>query len=334
MKKILAFISMAVLTSILLIACNSENVINGSSSTNGSLTWASGAQGGGWYTMAGGISSLINEQEGINISTIPGGSLQNMPFVNDNEAQLAWMQPPFIKAGIEGTEPFDKKHENISIIGNGFGTNHFHVLVEADAPYELADDLFRDISNLDIAVTPVNNSDEWVFKKVLEYFDTNYENIKAEGGRVIHGSYQEQSDALRNGNVKAIFAQLSLPAATITEASISKELKLLPFSNELVEHLKQFGLEENVIPKGTYPDVVNNKEDIATFSMGNVLTVNSNLDEETVYKITKVINENAEQLVNIHASLSAYNPENAAKNLIAPLHPGAEKYYKEKGYIK
>src|SRR5690606_19762091 len=132
-----------------------------------------------------------------------------------------------------------------------------------------------------------------------------------------HGSYQEQSDALRNGNVKAIFAQLSLPAASITEASVSKEVKLLPFSAELVEHLKQFGLEENVIPSGTYPDLVNSSEDIATFSMGNVLTVNSNLDEETVYKITKVINENTDKLVNIHASLSVYEPENAVNNLMA-----------------
>lgn len=337
--KILLKLSLLI-TILVLGACSSEGdssaTVSGESSpsTSTTLTWASGAQGGGWYTMAGGIGALIKEKEGINVSTIPGGSLQNMPFISTNEAQLAWMQPPFIQAGLEGTEPFEQKFENISIIGNGFGTNHFHLLVDASSPYETADELFKDVSKISIAVTPVNNSDEWVFKKVLDFYGLSYESIKDAGGKVIHGSYQEQADAIRNGNIKAIFSQLSIPSSTITEAAVSKDLKLLPFSDELVEHLKQFGLDSNVIPAGTYPDVANNSNDIKTFSMGNVLTVNSTLDEETVYKITKVINENVDQLVNIHASLVDYDPEKAPLNLTADLHPGAEKYYKEAGYIK
>ncbi|WP_144513824.1 TAXI family TRAP transporter solute-binding subunit [Bacillus sp. FJAT-22090] len=317
--------------SVILTACNSESA---ESSGGKSLTWASGAQGGGWYTMAGGISSLIKEKDGINISTIPGGSLQNMPFISKNEAQLAWMQPPFIKAGIEGTEPFDKKYDKVSIIGNGFGTNHFHFVINEKSPFNSIDEVFEDLKNVSIAVTPVNNSDEWVFRKVLEFYNTDYDGIKAAGGKIIHGSYQEQTDALRNGNIDSVFSQLSLPAASITEAAVSKKIKILPMSEELISYLEQFGLDKNTIPAGTYKDVVNGDEEIQTASMGNVLTVNSDLDEETVYKITKTINENTDKLINIHASLSVYDPQNALSNLTAPLHPGAEKYYKEKGYLK
>lgn len=342
MRKFWLFI-IAILTVIVLAACggnnentNSEDTTNDDSNVETSkenLTWASGAQGGGWYTTAGGISSLILEETGINISTIPGGSMQNMPFVATNEAQLAWMQPPFIQAGLNGEEPFEGKFENVSIIGNGFGTNHFHFVVDSDLDVETVDDLFTNPGDINIALTPVNNSDEWVFRKIMEYYDTSYDDIKNAGGKISHGSYDEQTDALRNGNVTAIFSQLALPAASITELSVNKDVKILPMSEDLISYLTEFGLEDNTIPSGTYSDVVNSDEDIPTASMGNVLTVNSELDEEIVYQITKTINENIDQLPNIHESLSYYTLEKATENLMAPLHPGAEKYYKEVGVL-
>jgi uncharacterized protein len=319
----------------ILAACSDENASSNTNSSNPSaLTWASGSQGGGWYSMAGGISSLIKEHSDISISTIPGGSMQNMPFIATNEAQLAWMQPPFIMAGINGEEPFKEAYENVSIIGNGFGTNHFHFVVDASLGIDSIDQIFEEEMDIRIAVTPVNNSDEWVFRKVLEFYGTDYDKMKSTGGEVTHGSYQEQTDGIRNGNVDAIFSQLALPAATVTEATVGKEVEILPMSEELIDYLTKFGLEKNSIPAGTYPNAVNGDEEIATASMGNVLTVNSDVDEDTVYEITKIINENVDQLPNIHASLSSYNVENATKSLVADLHPGAEKYYKEVGLIK
>lgn len=337
MKKLFSIFTI-VLTALVVAACSgdssgeSEDSSSDSSQKN-SLTWASGAQGGGWYTTAGGISSIILDETGISISTIPGGSLQNMTFVATNEAQLAWMQPPFISAGLNGEEPFEEKFENVSIIGNGFGTNHFHFVVDASLDVDTVDDLFANKENLNIVVTPVNNSDEWVFRKVLEFYGTSYDDIQDVGGRVSHGSYDEQSDALRNGNATAIFSQLALPAASITEVSVNKDVKILPMSDELIGYLTEFGLEENPIPADTYKDVVNGDEEIPTASMGNVLTVNSELSDETVYQITKAINENIDQLPNIHGSLEYYTLENATKNLVGPLHPGAKKYYEEVGEL-
>lgn len=331
MKRFILFLTL-LLTTIVISACGDHNADQSNTQAKNksdSLIWASGAQGGGWYTSAGGISSLILEETGINISTIPGGSLQNMPFVATNEAQLAWMQPPFISAGLNGEEPFEEKYENVSIIGTGFGTNHFHFVVDSSHKAETVDELFANKKDINIAVTPVNNSDEWVFRKILDFYDTNYDDIRSSGGKISHGSYDEQADFLRNGNVTAIFSQLALPASSITEVSVNKKVKILPMSDDLINYLKEFGLEENTIPAGTYKDVVNGDEEIPTASMGNVLTVNSNVDEKTVYNITKTINENIDQLPNIHGSLSYYTVENATKNLVADLHPGAKKYYEE-----
>src|SRR5690625_4165335 len=98
MKKLIVSVMLILILGIIS-ACGSNDGGNEEAGNNSSdseiLTWASGAQGGGWYTTAGGISSLIKDETNINISTIPGGSMQNMPFVATNEAQLAWMQAPF-----------------------------------------------------------------------------------------------------------------------------------------------------------------------------------------------------------------------------------------------
>src|SRR5699024_3632241 len=119
MKKQICLLSLVTFIIIFAVACSGDEEASKSDSSGDKLTWASGAQGGGWYTTAGGISSLILDETGIDIGTIPGGSMQNMPFVSDNEAQLAWMQPPFIQAGLNGDSPFEEEYDDVSIIGNG-----------------------------------------------------------------------------------------------------------------------------------------------------------------------------------------------------------------------
>src|SRR5690625_5173128 len=78
------------------------------------LTWATGSDGGGWYSAAGGIAALINEKNpNINIKVIPGGTLQNIPFLTNGEADIAWEQAPFLETAAEGIEPFDEVHDEI-----------------------------------------------------------------------------------------------------------------------------------------------------------------------------------------------------------------------------
>lgn len=314
---------------------NDGSEANGSFNEPVSLTWASGSLGGGWYSMAGGISTLIHEhQSNISISVIPGGSLQNIPFIHQNEAQIAWLQPAFVLAGVQGEDPFEEAYPDVLAIGNGFGLNYFHFAVGADTEFNSIDEIFENKMPIRIAVTPVNNSDEWVFRKFLEYYGVTYDDIRSWGGDIFHASYNEQASMFKDGNVDAIFSQLAIPGAAITEASIGREMKILPMSDGLMEHLEQYTLKKGVLPARTYPEVVNGNEDIPTATMGNILVVNRDVPEEIVYEITKIINENIDRLPGIHASLEDYNIEEATLNLGTELHPGAERYYREAGILQ
>ncbi|WP_221566681.1 TAXI family TRAP transporter solute-binding subunit [Alkalihalobacillus sp. TS-13] len=299
------------------------------------LTWAAGSLGGGWYSMAGGIGSMIKQNNSnLNIKVIPGGSLQNIPFLENGQAQIAWEQPAFVMAAVNGEDPFKKKYPDIVALGNGFGVNYFHFAVGEDTNIDSIDEIFENKMPIKIAVTPVNNSDEWVFKKFLSYYGVSYEDIESWGGKIFHGSYTEQAEQFKNGNVDAMFTQLAIPGSAITDASNGRNMKILTMSNELIDHLSEFAIGKGEIPAGTYPEAVNGDEAIQTAVMGNILVTNKNASEDVIYEITKIVNENKEKLPNIHASLEAYSTEQAIKDLGTTLHPGAEKYYKEIGVIK
>ena len=309
-----------------------------SSDTSGkpvNMTWAAGSLGGGWYSMAGGIASIIKEKNpNINIKVIPGGSLQNIPFLDQGQAQIAWEQPAFVIAGVNGEEPFKSKSPDLVAVGNGFGVNYFHFAVGEDTGINSIEEIFKKKMPIKIAVTPVNNSDEWVFRKFLEYYGVTYKDIKSWGGDVFFGSYTEQSEQFKNKNVDAVFAQLSLPGSSITESSTSRKMKVLPMSDDVIEHLSKYAISKGTIPAGTYSNLVNGNEDIQTAVMGNILVASKKVPEDVIYEITKIINESKDRLPSIHASLKEYSPEKAINDLGTTLHPGAEKYYKEAGIIK
>ena len=86
-----------------------------------------------------------------------------------------------------------------------------------------------------------------------------------------------------------------------------------------------------VYPAGTYEGQT---EDVATAAVGNMLVTHSDVPEETAYQMTKQLFENLDRMTAAHAAAKAIKLEAATEGMPVPLHPGAERYYKEKGVIK
>jgi hypothetical protein len=88
-----------------------------------------------------------------------------------------------------------------------------------------------------------------------------------------------------------------------------------------------------VIPKGSYKDVVNNDQDIPTIAMANTIVANIKVSEDVVYRFTKVLLSNLEDVRKVHPAFKDFSPKDAARLANVPLHPGAAKAYKEAGLI-
>ena len=311
-------------------------VLTGSLAHGQTLTWTAGGVGGGWYTIAGGISTIINEKSGgIVAKVIPGGGTVNPSLVDKGDCELGWGLPFLNVAAWNGEDPYNKKHTNLRAIAGGMSLNYFHFYVGAETPFKTMDEIFRQKKPIRVAISPTGTSDEWVFRKTIAHFKTDYKELDAAGFKFFRGSYAEQASQFKDRNVDSVFTFLAIPGAAITEASVGRSLRLLNFPPDLLQSLLKYGIESGKIPPRTYPQTANASEEITTAVAGSVILVNKNVSDDVTYRIAKAIHENLDQFRTIHGSLVPYQLKDAITGLgLIPLHPGAEKYYREKGILK
>ena len=327
------------------VALTLAGMLAGGALAQQSLTWTAGAVGGGWYAISGGMAELLREKAGLNIKVIPGGGTQNPVLVEKGDAELGMGLPPLLGAAQRGEDPYPgQKMEHLRALAGNMSLNTFHFYVAADSPYArmTMDEIFRGKKPIRLAISKPGSSDVWVFEKVMEFYGfcqpgrtaDCYKTWEAAGARFFRGSYSEQAGAFKDRNVDGTFTFLALPGASITEASVGRELRLLAFPKPLLEYLGKFGLGEGVIPPGTYPKAASGNEPVVSATMGTTITVNTKMANDLAYTITKTLNENVDRVRKIHGSLADYDPAKGYLYLGVALHPGAERYYREKGYLK
>ena len=301
------------------------------------LTWTAGQVGGGWYTQAGGFAELIKGKDSsFNIRVVPGAGIQNMSKVEQGETEFARGLPPFIGASYNGQDPYKDKHPDMRLVMNGLGFVHIQVGVPVEYPANTVKDVFEMAKTkpITIGTTPPGGSDEWVMRKVFEFYKTTYNDVRSKGGKVILVSYSDLTTQYRDRNMDVFFANLAVPGAAIQEASLARKMKILPMDDDLIKFLESHGLSRGAIPKGSYKDVVNNDKDIPTIAMANTIVANAKTPADVVYQFTKVLLSDLNGVRKVHPAFKDFDPKDAVKLANVPLHPGAEKAYKEAGLLK
>ena len=138
---------------------------------------------------------------------------------------------------------------------------------------------------------------------------------------------------LKNGQIDAAFTVAGAPTTAITELATSgMDFSLVSLDQEHVDILRNkypFLVQEN-LPAGTYEGV--DTETICV-AVEAALVASTDMSEDAVYELTKTMFENLEELGTSHAKFQLVSAEKAAENGSVPMHPGAEKYYKEIGLL-
>lgn len=299
------------------------------------LTFTAGSAGGGWYGIAGGIAPIIQEYDSeLVIKVVPGGGVKNPAVISNGTVEMGFGLPFMNAAAYQGLDPFEKPLKNLRALVGGMVMNYFHFYVGEDVPVNSMDEVFGEKKKLRMAVTQPGSSDVWVFERILEAYNTSIKDLEKEGFHFARGNYSFQANQFKDKNVDGVFTFLSLPGAAVIEASVGRTLKLIDFSDTALKYLDQYGIVPGEIPAGTYPKASNNDNAIHTAKAGSVITVSAEMSEEIAYRLTKAFNESVEKVRKIHAALEPYTVDQGVTGCGVPLHPGAIKYYKEKGILK
>ncbi len=299
------------------------------------LTFTAGSAGGGWYGIAGGIAKIVHDYDSsIVIKVVPGGGVKNPAVISAGSVDMGFGLPFMNAAAYKGMKPFKKPLKNLRALAGGMIMNYFHFYVGDDSPIKSMDQAFSGKAPFRLAVSQPGSSDVWVFDRVLEAYGTNVKKLRAKGYHFARGNYSFQANQFKDRNVDGVFCFLSLPGAAVIEASVGRKMRLIPFSDKALKYLAQFGIVEGYIPAGTYPKAANANQKIRTAKAGSVITVYTAMSDDMAYRLTKAFNESLDKVRKIHAALKPYTVDKGVTGCGVPLHPGAIKYYKEKGVLK
>ncbi|RXT09093.1 TAXI family TRAP transporter solute-binding subunit [Ammoniphilus sp. CFH 90114] len=282
-------------------------------------TVATGGASGPYNIIATSLTDIYSKTYGVNSKTqTTGASVENINLMKQEKVEMAFVMSDVLSDAVNGEGSFTEKVENVQQIAALY-PNYVQVVTSGSTGIEK----FEDLKGKRIAVGAQNSGVEVSARNLLEAHGITYNDIQVD-----YLGYAEAADGMKAGKIDAAFLTSGIPNASLMELAQSFDLKIVPIEGAAIEELAKTKnyFVTGTIPAGTYK----NDADIPTAAIMNALVVRTDLSEDDVYKMTKTFFENLDSLANAHQAAKDISLEAAQKGLVAPLHPGAEKFYNEK----
>jgi len=234
---------------------------------------------------------------------------------------------------MEGKEGFDAKLDNLRGLVGGLDTYYLVTIASKKLDVASLGDIKARKLPLKLYTLPVGSLGELGAKQLLREYGMTYEDIKSWGGSTTHQGYKIIADAFKDGRADLLIAVVTPKHPSITEMATFSEIKFIPLEAERVKGLGALGYASGTMPPETFKG---QSQPVLAVGFPTVLITNAALPEPIAYTITKTVIENKEALVRGHAGLADFEPQTSwkAENVGAPLHPGAERAFREKGWMK
>lgn len=308
-----------------LTACGGNEPAPGNSEAGekpSSLIIATGGTAGTYYPLGGGIANLIQDEAGTNATAqVTGAAVENMRLISDKEVDLAITQGDIADYAAKGTEMFTEGAvDNLQAIGALYQETIQIVVSEKSGIESVAE-----LKGKKVSVGAPGSGTEVNARQILEVYGLTFEDLNTE-----RLSFGDSAKKIQDGGLDAAFVTAGAPTAAINELAATTGIRILTIEDDKIQAImdKYKYYSQQVIPADTYP-----KQDteVTTVAVMAIMSVRAELDTQLVYDITKAIYENTEPLIAINAKANEIQTDKALDGISIPLHPGAEKYLKEKG---
>jgi TRAP transporter TAXI family solute receptor len=300
------------------------------------FTFASGADGGTWFLISGLISEIVRQKApGSNVTVMPGAGSGNPVTVANQQFDVGMAFSSYALMAYQGVEdyadkggPFTELRE-VLFLNN---PNYIHIMASKGLPYDSLQEIVDNKYPLKFSPGPRGASPDLVFSWILAEYGVTYDDIRSWGGSVEYVEYSDATGLFSDGHIEMIVQATALGAATPLEMMSTGKTKMLPLETDVIDSLaEKRGLIGGVIPANRYEGQT---EELPSLYDSPVIFSNTAMSEDTVYTLTKIICENNDFIAAGYESFKEFIPEeHAATDIGVPFHPGAEKYYREMGWI-
>lgn len=294
------------------------------------VTLAGGSVGGSWSAIGEAIGEAIREvAPGSSFGYQPGQDGANAITVATGQTELGFVFSVMAKAASEGNPPYKQKFPDLRAIGT-FGPLIYQTIATESSGIKT----YADMKNKPVilCVNTKDSTQETLAKALLQEHGITYADIEKNGGKILYLSSSAALDLMKNGRADARIGMEIAPEAKLAEAATTTKMVMVqPDESAIKKVISKYPVFPVTIKANTYNF---QKADLPTFEVPVTLVASKNLPDNVAYTATKALIEQLDYLKTVVPSQMAKDtPESIAKTSI-PLHPGAEKYYKEKGLLK
>jgi len=291
------------------------------------VTIASGWVVGVYYPLAGAMSRIVYEKVPDVKVTVEssGASVANAKLIGSGDADFAILQNDIAFYALNGIKPiFDAPIKNIRGVACLY-PEHVQIQARKDANIKSV----KDLKGKRVCVGPLGSGTEANARQVLEVYGLKFEDLS----KVERLTATESADFLKDNRIDAAFYTVGVGASGLVDTALMAEMVIVPVAGgEAKKLIKKYPYYAKAkVPAGIYKRT---DKDVDTVAVVAVLVVKAELEEPIVYNITKAIFENLGTLERAHAKGKEVKLETALVGMPIPLHPGAERYFKEKGIQK
>ena len=289
------------------------------------ITVLTGGTSGIYYPIGVGISQLIDKNMPEVRSSVQAtkATVENANLIEAGRGEVAIGLADTVGDAYRGNQEigFEKPLAKLRAIANAY-PNYVQIVARADSGiHSLAD-----LKGKRISVGAPKSGTEVNARTIFKAAGISYDDMTVE-----FLPYAESVELMKNRQLDATLQSSGLGMAAYRDLAATLPIVFVPVTEEVVGAIGNAAYQPGVIPADTYDGQT---ADVPTVKIPNLLFTSSDVDEKTVYEITRVVFENLDHLVSAHAAAQAMSLENAPKDLPIPLHPGAERYYREKGLLE
>lgn len=284
-----------------------------------SLTLGTASVGGTYFIYGGVVANLLSEKLGINVSTQQTqGPNQNVILLEDGRIELGMTTMGVALHGWNGTSwAKGKEYRNMRALFPMYDTPFHFITTEKSGVNGV-----QDLTGKNVGVGPKAGTPGTYFPMIFDALGVK-PNIR-------YGGASDMTSQVGDGLLDVFAFAAGLPISAFSELEAQRPVRFFGFTDDQITKITQKmpELSPAAIPKGTYNTL---KEDNKTVGMYNFFIAHKTLPDDVAYNIVKAVLENNPRMVQGHSAAKETIPANAEKNTFLPFHPGALKYYKEKG---